>query len=72
MTNVELKKRGMTTDDLCPCCRSSPEITIHLLRDCDDIRDFWYTLVEPDLCSRFFLVLAYILGLNGICQITIW
>lgn len=56
MTNTERKKRGMTSDDLCPRCHRCPETIMHLLRDCDEIRDLWYGVVDPDLCSKFFSI----------------
>lgn len=54
LSNVERVRRGMAHEDTCPRCHSSPETNMHLLRDWDDVRDFWYKVVDPEKASRFF------------------
>lgn len=54
MTNVERKSRGMTADELCPRCHRCLETIMHMIRDCDDVKEFWSKLIDPDSWSSFF------------------
>lgn len=52
--NEERLKCGMAADDHCPRCLQGPESIMHILRDCDEVRDNWYAVLHPDHYSRFF------------------
>lgn len=54
LTNEERKLRGMAHDDSCSRCSLNPESIMHILRDCDEVRDFWSTVVHTDQMARFF------------------
>lgn len=54
ITNVERKERGMSYSDLYPRCHRYPETIIHLLRDCEEVNDFWSKHLDPSIWSRFF------------------
>lgn len=54
LTNEERVRRGMATDNLCPRCLDCPETIMHVLRDCDDVREFWLNKLNPDVISKFF------------------
>lgn len=47
MTNVERKKRNMTACDLCPRCNNTESI-MHMIWDCQDIRDWWSNIISPE------------------------
>lgn len=44
----------MTTDNLCPRCVDCPETIMHVIRDYEDVRDFWMSKLNPDVVSKFF------------------
>lgn len=50
----------MAADDICPRCQSSPETVTHVLRDCDEVKEVWASILNPDYFSQFFS-----LGLEG-------
>lgn len=54
LTNEERFQRRMKNDSLCPRCLLNEESIMHLLRDCDDVRDFWSQVVNEDNWSRSF------------------
>lgn len=54
MTNVERRKRGMIACDICPRCNSGPESIMHLLRDCQDVKDWWSNIIDLEHWSKFF------------------
>lgn len=56
MTNAERKNRGMTADDLCLRCHRCPETIMHLLKDCEEVKDFWPSLINLDQWSSFFSI----------------
>lgn len=56
MTNVERKTRGMTADELCPRCCKHLETIMHMARDCEEVREFWSSLINPSSWSKFFSV----------------
>lgn len=47
-------------DDLCPRCQCCPKTVMHMLWDCDDVKEVWSTILSPDYLSQFFS-----LGLEG-------
>lgn len=59
MTNVERKKRGMTADELCPRCYKYPESIMHLAKDCDEVKDFWSSLIDLILWSKLFSIVFH-------------
>lgn len=54
MTNVARRRKGLTTDDTCPRCHSCPETIIHMIRDCEEVKEFLSNLIDPDNWSKFF------------------
>ncbi|CAL1382373.1 unnamed protein product [Linum trigynum] len=44
MTNVQRKRRRLTTDDTCPMCKRGPETTEHILRQCPSSLQVWNRL----------------------------
>jgi hypothetical protein len=59
LTNEERRHRNMTNSDLCPRCHDYPESIMHCLRDCEDAREFWTNIINPEVWSKFFSI-----GLN--------
>lgn len=53
-TNEERMTCGMTADSSCARCSDGPESVMHILRDCEQVFDFWKAVVHPDHISRFF------------------
>lgn len=43
------EKRG-----LCLGCQACPESVMHVIRDCEDVREFWYSMLKEDHVSWFF------------------
>lgn len=41
-------------------CQMSPETVMHVVRDCEQVQNFWAPLINPEQFSRFFS-----LGLDG-------
>jgi hypothetical protein len=41
MTNQERVKIGISNDDSCSRCQLGPETVMHVLRDCEEAREFW-------------------------------
>lgn len=54
LTNVQRKKRDLTSNPLCSICRVEDESVIHVLRDCPASKDVWKMLVHPSHWSNFF------------------
>lgn len=54
LTRSQLLKRHVLNDDSCPLCLSSPETTIHILRDCPSIYPIWHGLATNSLPPDFF------------------
>lgn len=54
LTNVQRKKRKLTSDALCPSCRAEDESTIHAICDCFACKDLWKMLVKPVYWQNFF------------------
>jgi hypothetical protein len=56
LTNDEKKHRGMTYSDLCPRCTQATETIMHVLRDCDVVKDLWdnFITMDDDNWSAFF------------------
>ncbi|RYR16350.1 hypothetical protein Ahy_B04g073348 [Arachis hypogaea] len=54
LTNLERKRRHLTTDDTCPRCRNQDESTIHVLRDCFYAKSIWRLLNPPDSSRSFY------------------
>lgn len=65
LTNEEWVKRGMASDDLCPRCLDCPETIMHVLRDCEDVKEFWMSKLNPNVVSKF-SVWVCTLGLIGV------
>ncbi|CAA0831554.1 Protein of unknown function (DUF3527 [Striga hermonthica] len=49
LTNSERYRRHLATSPLCELCRSHPETTLHVLRDCEFSTKFWKKVV-PRFC----------------------
>ncbi|KAJ1378317.1 Ribonuclease H-like superfamily [Sesbania bispinosa] len=54
LTNSERMRRGMSSNDICPRCGNSSENIMHTLRDCDDIKELWESLIDPNEWASFF------------------
>ncbi|XP_057423561.1 uncharacterized protein LOC130717370 [Lotus japonicus] len=39
---MNMKKRGMNIDPICPCCGEEEETTIHALLTCEPVRRIWF------------------------------
>lgn len=48
LTNSERLKRGMSADDLYPRCHLYPETLMHVLRDCEQVHEFWSKNISPN------------------------
>lgn len=59
LTNEERMKRGMSDHNICPRCNSQPESLTHLLRDCDEVQEFWKRHIKQDFLSKFFSLGQY-------------
>ncbi|PNY07114.1 ribonuclease H [Trifolium pratense] len=44
----------MTNNDLCPRCQSQPETIMHMLRDCEDVQQYWNQFITEDYWAKFF------------------
>ena len=42
-----LANRGINCDKVCPMYKRHEETIVHLLRDCEVVRDLWYKLGLP-------------------------
>ena len=52
VTNIQMKKWGMITSDLCSFCQDHPETLVHLFFECPKIQSLWQEVL--DYCrSRF-------------------
>lgn len=63
----------MTQDNVCPSSSSSPENLMHLLRDCEEVQNFWNQSVDPRHWSKFFSLglhqrIDWILSVKNICS----
>lgn len=58
-------KRGMASDDLCSRCLDCPETIMHVLRDCEYVKEFWMSKLNLDVVSKF-SVWVCTLGLIGV------
>lgn len=56
MTNTERKVRCMTVEDLCPRCSTHLESNMHMIKDCEDLKAFWSSLIDPSIWSKFFSI----------------
>ncbi|MFQ6651567.1 hypothetical protein Gotur_023843 [Gossypium turneri] len=54
LTNVERKRRTLTTDELCQICHAPQESILHILRDCKEIISVWKRLMPLDNQGVFF------------------
>lgn len=54
LTNTQRKKMNLTTDGLCPICRTEEETVTHVLRDCHASQKVWKMLVKPRFWPMFF------------------
>jgi hypothetical protein len=54
LTNAVRAHRQMTNDDLCPRCQSQPETIMHMLRDCEDVQQYWNQFITEDYWAKFF------------------
>ncbi|XP_028786509.1 uncharacterized protein LOC114742412 [Neltuma alba] len=54
LTNQARVERGMVTTPICTWCGSHCESLLHVLRDCDDTRCLWSSMVKYSLLDRFF------------------
>lgn len=43
-----------THDGCCPRCHDSPETVMLVIRDCEEVHDFWYSVINSIHVSRFF------------------
>lgn len=53
-TNEERVNRGMASDPLCPRCKSCLESIMHIVRDCDEVKEFWSRVIPQNSWSKFF------------------
>lgn len=53
MTNEERAKCRITADALCPRCGDCPETIMHVLHDCEGVKDFWANRLKPKVFSHF-------------------
>lgn len=44
----------MVPNDLCPRCHLYPETLMHMLRDCEDVHEFWSKNINHNHWSKFF------------------
>ncbi|KAF7843708.1 putative ribonuclease H protein At1g65750 family [Senna tora] len=54
MTNVNRKRRNISTSEFCPRCKNIPESVLHTIRDCEYAKNVWMRLVKPKFWPRFF------------------
>ncbi|CAL1397302.1 unnamed protein product [Linum trigynum] len=54
LTNVERRRRHLTTDNSCKTCGGGPETTLHVLRDCPFARGVWAGLLEDEPDRDFY------------------
>ncbi|XP_016168765.1 uncharacterized protein LOC107611342 [Arachis ipaensis] len=54
LTNLERRRRHLTTDGACPRCWHHEELVIHVLRDCFYARSIWQRLIPPNGINSFF------------------
>ncbi|KAL4366577.1 hypothetical protein GQ457_05G020240 [Hibiscus cannabinus] len=54
MTNVERCRRSIGQSQICTCCQTYAETTVHVLRDCQLASEVWSTLIPPELRADFF------------------
>lgn len=54
LTNEERHKRRMTDDALCPRCGDYPDSIMHVLRDCEQVQEFWHDLISIRIMSVIF------------------
>lgn len=54
LTNAKKYSRGISIDNIFPCYRDCPKIIMHMLRDCDEVKDFWNDLINSNHQSQFF------------------
>ncbi|KAF7805325.1 putative ribonuclease H protein At1g65750 family [Senna tora] len=54
MTEVQRKKRGISTQDICKRCGLATESSTHAIRDCVWVKGIWEKLVRRDMWSSFF------------------
>ncbi|PNX95348.1 ribonuclease H [Trifolium pratense] len=64
----------MTKNDLCPRYQSQPETIMHMLRDCEDVQQYWNQFITEDCWAKFFslgarnALLAELCGILFGCQ----
>lgn len=76
LTNAERVRRHMALEDVCPRCGNCPETDMRVLRDCEEIQEFWRRVVHPDHISRFLSVgldgwLSFNLGSSNVGQVEV-
>lgn len=56
LTNADRVARGISFDDVCPCYKEHPDTIMHVLRDCEDVKNFWSPIISQQHWSRFFSI----------------
>ena len=51
-----LAARGMEISTVCRLCNSGTKTILHVLRDCQDVRNLWTTLSLPFPTGSFFVL----------------
>jgi len=54
LTNDIRAKKGMCMDTTCTWGGANSESLLHNVRDCDDTRDLWLSLINPSVHKEFF------------------
>jgi hypothetical protein len=54
LTNEESHSRGMASYNIFPQCLDCQETVVHILQDCEDVRNYWTDLIYQDYWSKFF------------------
>ncbi|KAF7833204.1 ribonuclease H [Senna tora] len=58
MTNNQRKRRNFTYDESCVICNAISETSIHVVRDCDDARNMWMSLLPNEEKRRNSIILG--------------
>ncbi|KAK8568178.1 hypothetical protein V6N12_006738 [Hibiscus sabdariffa] len=54
MTNAERFRRSLCSHTICPCCQSTDESVLHVLRDCSHALEVWNRLIPPGGNASFY------------------
>jgi hypothetical protein len=54
LTNEERHSGSMASYSIFPQCLDCQETVVHILQDCEDVRNYWTDLIYQDYWSKFF------------------